>query len=80
MGQPRLPFGQLTQGRMSSSCPANEGEIIRLFLMKTAFNDESLRELANLKSPELLNVRETRVTDAGVAELQKALPKLQVLR
>jgi hypothetical protein len=70
----------MTQGRQSSQRPAADAEIVRLFLMKAPVTDEGLKTLAGLKSLQLLNVRGTRVTDQGVAELQKALPNLKVLR
>jgi hypothetical protein len=39
-----------------------------------------LRELAGLMNLQELNLSKTMVTDAGVAELRKALPKLHVSR
>jgi internalin A len=42
--------------------------------------DTSLKELKELKQLTLLNLKRTQVTDAGVAELKKALPKCQILR
>jgi len=35
---------------------------------------------ADLEKVTELNLRETQITDAGVAELQKALPKCEILR
>jgi hypothetical protein len=49
-------------------------------LRETAITDAGLKELASLKGLTLLNVSKTKVTDAGVGELKKALPNLQVLR
>jgi hypothetical protein len=39
-----------------------------------------LRELAGLKRLRLLDVQNTKVTEAGVAALNKALPDLKVSR
>ena len=36
--------------------------------------DAGLKELAGLKSLQSLNLHSTKVTDAGLKELQKALP------
>ena len=50
-----------------------------LFLVGTRITDAGLKELANHKNLTQLDVRHFRagpnVTDAGVGELQKALPK-----
>jgi hypothetical protein len=51
-----------------------------LYLGKTKVTDEGLKELAALKGLQWLNLFATRVTDSGVAELQKALPTLKVMR
>ena len=42
--------------------------------------DAGLKELAGLKSLQVLDLSFTRVTDAGVAELQKALPNCHIIR
>ena len=42
--------------------------------------DAGLKELKELKNLRSLNLRATRVTDAGAAELQNALPKLKIRR
>ena len=39
-----------------------------------------LKELVPLKGLQTLNLHDTRVTDAGVAELQKALPDCKIIR
>jgi hypothetical protein len=36
--------------------------------------------LADLKSLQSLNIRGTEISDAGVAELQKALPACRIVR
>jgi hypothetical protein len=40
--------------------------------------DEGLKELAPLKNLTILDLLGTAVTDAGVKELQKALPKCEI--
>ena len=40
--------------------------------------DASLAHLTGLTAPESLNLAGTQVTDAGVAELQKALPNCAI--
>ena len=42
--------------------------------------DEGLKELAVLKQMQTLNLNSTKVTDAGVRDLQKALPSLTINR
>ena len=42
--------------------------------------DAGLKQLAGLKELKLLFLQGTKVTDAGVAELQKALPGCNVQR
>jgi hypothetical protein len=43
-------------------------------------SDAGLRELASLKELTFLNLMSTKVTDAGVSELKKFLPKCQIQR
>lgn len=50
-----------------------------LNLWQTQVTDARLKELAGLKSLQSLNLN-TKVRGAGVAELQKALPTLKILR
>ena len=42
-------------------------------------NDQSLKEVAKLQQLELLYLSDTNVTEAGVAELEKALPNCEIL-
>jgi hypothetical protein len=51
-----------------------------LRLDSTKVTDTGLKELAGLKSLQLLDLRYTQVTDAGVKELQKVLPKCEILK
>ena len=50
-----------------------------LDLWYTGITDAGLKELAELKSLQVLNLP-SLVTDAGVAELQRALPTLKIVR
>jgi hypothetical protein len=42
--------------------------------------DIGIQELAALNNLKLLTIDGTKVTDRGVSELQKTLPKCQILR
>jgi hypothetical protein len=42
--------------------------------------DAGLKELAGLKSLQSLDLSRTKVTDAGLKELQKALPDCEIVR
>ena len=46
----------------------------------TAYNltDAGLKDLAKLQNLQYVNLYDTKVTEAGVAELQKALPKCRI--
>ena len=51
-----------------------------LDLSYTEVTDVGLKELAGLKSLQSLYLGGTQVTDAGVAELRKALPACRIIR
>ena len=51
-----------------------------LNIQETAVTDVGLRELATLKNLRNEYFYETKVTDAGKAELRKALPNCKVQR
>ena len=51
-----------------------------LDLQQTNVGDKGLEHLKGLTSLRELNVRQTKVTDAGVANLRKSLPKLKITR
>ena len=51
-----------------------------LSLGRTQVTDAGLKSLAGLKNLQSLDLSETKVTEAGVAELQKALAKVQIKR
>jgi hypothetical protein len=52
----------------------------QLWLNDAAVTDEGILLLRSLKQLLDLQVFHTQVTDAGVAELQKALPNCQIMR
>lgn len=60
--------------------PGKLEDITRLSLSGCAIGDEGLKELAACKSLKLLQVERTKVTDAGVKELQKTLPECKIIR
>lgn len=51
----------------------------QLYLGSTAVTDEEIKVLAGLKNLQYLTLDSTRLTTAGVARLQRALPKLNVI-
>jgi hypothetical protein len=51
-----------------------------LCLDQTAVTDRGLLQLVRLRNLETLSVERTRVTAAGAAELQRALPRLRIIR
>ena len=51
-----------------------------LCLDQTAVTDRGLKQLAGLRNLETLSLEHTRVTPAAVAELQRALPGVRVIR
>ena len=55
-------------------------ELERLSLMYTDIGDKGLVHLRGLTRLQELRLRGTLVTDAGVAELQKALPNCEIIR
>jgi len=48
--------------------------------MKTQITDAGLVHLKDLTNLEYLDLRETPITDSGVAELQKAVPNCEIIR
>lgn len=53
-------------------------QVRRLSLAGSGLGDASLKHLAGLTKLETLDLRRTKVTAAGVAELKSALPKCQI--
>ena len=52
--------------------------VAELYLGGTAVTDKCVPQLAKLKELRSLDLSDTKVTEAGVKELQKALPKCQI--
>ena len=44
----------------------------------TLITDVGLKEVTKLQNLRSLSLRDTQITDAGVAELKKALPKCEI--
>lgn len=55
-------------------------ELRVIHLNNTKITDEGLSHLKGLSQLEGINLLSTAVTDAGVKELQRAIPKLKVMR
>jgi hypothetical protein len=60
--------------------PKSEADVVRVVIRGQKITDAGLKELAALKNLRLLTLQYTEVTDAGVAELQKALPNCKIER
>ena len=59
-------------GRVSQN---EQGEVVTVVLSRTRVTDADLAHLAGLTALATLNLADTQVTDAGVAELRKRLPR-----
>ncbi|MFO0964014.1 MAG: hypothetical protein U0793_00310 [Gemmataceae bacterium] len=59
--------------------PRSEDDITALILNQSAVSDDGLRELAGLKSLQLLMLRGTKTTDEAVEALKKDLPRLKTV-
>jgi hypothetical protein len=46
--------------------------------LRSQITDVGLKEVAKLQKLTVLDLSECKITDAGVAELQKALPKCEI--
>jgi len=57
---------------------AGLSELQQLYVQETAITDDGLRILQEMKTLVTLNVRETKVTAMGVAQLKLALPDCQI--
>ena len=53
---------------------------VEFHLRGRKLTDEGLVHVAALKNVVLLNLRDTQITNAGVAELKKAMPNCTILR
>ncbi|MGI8978294.1 MAG: hypothetical protein ACR2FY_03620 [Pirellulaceae bacterium] len=56
------------------------GQLKLLILAGTAVSDSHLKDLDRLENTDVIDLRRTKVTKAGVESLQRALPKCKVLR
>ena len=55
-------------------------DIVDLSVARSPITDETLALCSQMPNHERLDVRKTKITDAGVAELKKALPKCQITK
>ncbi len=59
---------------------SRNGELKLLILTGTAAGDSHLKDLDRLEKTDVIDLRRTKVTQAGVESLQRALPKCKILR
>ena len=74
----RLPVLSITRCKYGE--PRSSANVIGIVLDGTQVTDTGLKLLSAYPKLTFVNVRNSRVTDAGVAELLKTFPKLRVLR
>ena len=58
----------------------SEAKVVAIKLNSPQMTDDGLEHLKGLTNLKLLFLEETKVTDAGVAELQKSLPDCKIQR
>jgi len=68
-----------TLGDLSAKVLAELKQVKRLSLAGSGLTDEGIKHLAGLTNLEWLDLRRTKASAAGVAELKKALPKCKVM-
>ena len=56
----------------------DQGEVVEVLLINTQITDAGLVHLKALTELQELNLRDAKVTDAGVADLQKSLPNCKI--
>ncbi len=54
--------------------------VVKVYLHNTQVTDAGLKELAGLTQLQMLYLHSTQVTDEGVQDLQRALPKVGIIR
>ncbi|MBC7853512.1 MAG: hypothetical protein IAF94_08755, partial [Pirellulaceae bacterium] len=57
-----------------------KGRLRLLILAGTAVSDSHLKDLDRLENTDVIDLRRTKVTRAGVESLQRALPKCKIVR
>ena len=68
----KKPEGELTKADLANS------QLYQLYLGDTKTTDAGLKEVAKLQQLSCLLLNRAQITDAGVVELQKALPKCSI--
>ena len=71
-GRPRPPGGDRAADAVGAAGESGSGAV--------GSTDAGLAQLEGLKKLKSLYVWQTKVTDAGVEKLKKALPQLQIIR
>lgn len=62
-------------------CYLDNSQYLKLIILSgSAASDGHLTALVDLKHVEVIDLRRTKVTDAGIATLQRALPKCKIVR
>ena len=56
----------------------SEGEVVNVYLNNTQITDAGLVHLKGMTNMQNLDLTFPRITDAGVADLKKALPKCKI--
>ena len=73
-----LSLGCPTLGDLFAKNLAELKQVKRLSLAGSGLTDAGIKHLAGLPKLEWLDLRKTKASAAGVAELQKALPKCKI--
>lgn len=66
--------------RCEYDTPRTAANVVGLVLNNTEVTNEGLKLLKNYPKLEFINVRGSKVTQAGIAELVRTFPKLEVRR
>jgi hypothetical protein len=67
-------------GKVKRDDKAPGKPVISVSLSGTQVADAGLKELKEFRGLDSLDLKDTNVTDAGVADLQQALPNLRIFR
>ena len=74
-----LSLGHPNQTDLFAKNLAELKQLKRLSLAGSSLSDVGIQHLAGLTNLESLDLRRTKASAAGIAELQQALPKCQVV-
>ena len=76
----KIAFTDDDLGNFALRHHAEIGELESMFFIKVPITDEGLVHLQKFRQLKLIAIIETKVTDAGDADIQKALPSCQIRR